>query len=356
MISRLLKSRIKRIGKPAGYLGHLAQEKKHDEVGISVFDYNATECIEKKDVTLEDALYYLNTANTTWINIHGVEDADAIAIIGKKFGLHPLMLEDIMSLGQRSKLDDYKDTIYIVVKMLTYNEKTHKACEEQVSLVLGKNYVISFLESNNSIFQPISERLLQANSRMTERGADYLCYALLDSLVDNYFIILEKVDAKLEHLEMELFDDPIPGTLQKIHLVKREINFIRKSIWPMREVISNFRRIDSKLIQDSTKLYIQDVYDHTIQAIDTIESFRDLTSGMLEIYISNLSQKLNEVMKVLTVVATIFVPLTFVASVYGMNFENLPGIHWELGYQTILGTMVSISIGMLIYFRRKRWI
>lgn len=354
-MSKILKKRIKKIGLPPGSLVHTG-DKGIGSIKISLFDYDANNLIEKKDASLKECLIHLGTPSNTWINIHGIDDSVAIETIGRHFGLHPLLLEDIMSSGQQSKIDNYKDTIYIVVRRLIYNEQKQETEDEQVSLILGKNFVISFLESHNNVFTPIRERLHNSKSRLRQRGSDYLCYSLIDCLVDNYFLILEKVDDKLEALEEELFQKPTPKTLQRMHHTKREIVLLRRAIWPMREVISSFRRMESPLLQDSTKLYIQDVYDHTIQAIDTIESFRDITSGMLDIYLSNLSQRMNEIMKVLTIVATIFVPLTFIASLYGMNFKYIPELGWEWGYPSVLGVMFIISISMLYYFRRKGWI
>lgn len=354
-MSKILKKRIKKVGLPPGTLIHTG-EKGIGPIKISLIDYDANRLLEKKEATLNECLIYLGAPSVTWINVCGIDDSVAIETLGRHFGLHPLLLEDIMSSGQQSKLDNYKDNIYIVVRQLAYNEKKEEAEDEQVSLILGKNYIISFLESPQNIFSPIRERLQNPKSRLRQRGADYLCYTLIDCLVDNYFLILEKIDNKLEKLEIELFNGSTPNTLEKMHHTKREIILLRKAVWPMREVISNFRRMESPLIQDSTKLYIQDVYDHTIQAIDTIESFRDVTSGMLDIYLSNLSQRMNEIMKVLTIVATIFVPLTFIASLYGMNFKHIPELDWEWSYFTVLGIMFIISISMLYYFRRKKWI
>lgn len=355
MTSKLIKARVKKVGLPPGSLIQLG-DKKTEKIHIDLLDYDADKFTEKKDASIQECLKYLESPSITWINVCGIDDPHTIELLGRRFGLHPLLLEDIMSTGQRSKLDDYKDTLYIVVRQLRYNEEKEEAEDDQVSLILGKNFLISFLESQSNVFTPVIERLRSSRSRIRQRGADYLCYALVDCLVDNYFLILEKVDGKLENLEEELVKSPTPTTLQEIQRAKREITLLRKSIWPMREVISNFRRIESPLIQDTTKLYLHDVYDHTIQAIDTIESFRDIASGMLDIYMSNISQRMNEIMKVLTVVATIFVPLTFVASLYGMNFENIPEIRWQYGYYAILGVMLSISLAMLYYFRRKGWI
>jgi magnesium transporter len=354
-MSKLLKKRMKKIGLPPGSLVHTG-ERGVGTIQISLIDYDANNLREKKDASLKECLISLENPALTWINICGIDDSIAIETIGRHFGLHPLLLEDIMSSGQQSKLDNYKDNIYVVIRQLTYNEKKQEAEDDQVSLVLGKNYIISFLESHNNVFNPILERLRTPKSRIRQRGADYLCYTLIDCLVDNYFLILEKIDDKLEKLEDELFDQPTHQTLQKMHRAKREIVMLRKSVWPMREVISNFRRMESPLIQDATKLYIQDVYDHTIQAIDTIESFRDITSGMLDIYLSNLSQRMNEIMKFLTIVATIFVPLTFIASIYGMNFQHMPELQWQWGYYVILGVMALIAMLMIYYFIRKEWI
>lgn len=355
MISKSIRNRVKKAGMAPGSLvptSELSQGKVH----ISVFDYDANILVEKQDAKIQECLKCLDSAAVTWINISGIDDIQTIETVGRRFGLHPLLLEDIVSSGQRSKLDDYKDTIFIVAKMLNYNNESQQVEDEQVSLVLGKNFLISFLESKNNVFAPIYERLRPNNSKIRQRGPDYLCYTLLDCLVDNYFLILEKVDEKLESLEDELIKSPAPKTLQKIQRSKREITLLRKSVWPMREVISNFRRIETPLIQDTTKLYIHDVYDHTIQAIDAIESFRDIASGMLDIYLSNISQRMNEIMKVLTVVSTIFVPLTFIASIYGMNFDNIPELHSQYGYYAVLGLMFLVTSGMLIYFKRKGWI
>lgn len=355
MISKAIKFRVKKAGLAPGSLITF-DEKKTGKVQISLFDYNAETLVEKQDTTIQECLKGLSSEDTTWINISGIDDIQTIEIIGRRFGLHSLLLEDIVSSGQRSKLDDYKDTIYIVAKMLRYNDESQTVEDEQVSLVLGKNYLISFLESKNNVFAPVYERLRHDNCKTRQRGADYLCYTLLDCLVDNYFLILEKVDGKLENLEEELIKFPTPKTLQKIQRAKREITLLRKSVWPMREVISNFRRLETPLIQESTKLYIHDVYDHTIQAIDAIESFRDIVAGMMDIYMSNISMRMNEIMKVLTVVSTIFVPLTFIASIYGMNFDNIPELHSKYGYYAVLTLMVSVTLGMLYYFKRKGWI
>lgn len=354
-MTRILKKRSRKFGLPPGslvYIGNHSSEK----INVSIIDYDATHVEEKQDAQLQECLIFMEKPSTTWINVRGIYDVKMIETIGRHFGLHPLMLEDIVNSGQRSKLDDYKDNIYIVMRLLSYNTEKGELEDEQVSIILGKNYVISFTEAQSNIFEPVRERVLNKNSRITQKGADYLCYALIDTIVDNYFVNLEQFDEKLDLLEKSLVKKPDPSLLQQIQHTKREIALMRKSVWPVREVVNQFRRMETPLIQDSTKLYMQDVYDHTIQAIDTIESFRDISSGLLDIYLSNISFRLNEIMKVLTIVATIFAPATFLASLYGMNFKYMPELESEWGYPILLGVMALISMGMLYYFYRKRWL
>ncbi len=354
-MSKILKKRSRKSGLAPGSLVHLGKSS-NEKIVISLFDYSATHATEKTNLSIQECLPFLNSSSTTWIDIQGIHDIHTIEKIGHYFGLHPLLLEDIVNSGQRSKLDNYKDNVFIVMRLLKYNSIKNEVEDEQVSLILGKSYVLSFMEGHQTIFKLVAERLRNKNSLITQRGADYLCYALIDCLVDHYFVILEKVDDKLEELEEELISYPSAKSLHKIQHTKREITLLRKSIWPLREVINHFRRLELPFIHESTKLYMQDVYDHTIQAIDTIESFRDISSGLLDIYLSNISLKMNEIMKVLTVVSTIFVPLTFIASLYGMNFYEVPELKWQYGYHFIVGLMGVTLIFMLYYFRRKDWI
>jgi magnesium transporter len=292
----------------------------------------------------------------TWINIDGIHQVEIIEKIGTYFGIHSLILEDIMNTGQRPKMEDFEDYIFVVVKMIYYDEKDNEIKAEQVSLLLGSNFVISFQEKEGDVFDPIRERIRKAKGRITKMKADYLAYALVDTIVDHYFMVLEKLGEKIEGMEEELVTNPTPETLQTIHTLKRELIFLRKSVWPLREVISVLERGESSLIDESTGIYLRDVYDHTIQVIDTIETFRDMVSGMLDIYLSSISNRMNEVMKVLTIMATIFIPLTFIAGVYGMNFKYIPELEWHWGYPVILFVMVAIGILMVIYFRRKKWL
>lgn len=353
-MSVMTKKQSKTLGLPPGSLVHVG--KPAPKIRISVMDYDQAHLIEKDDVSLEECLQLMKTPTVTWINIQGIHDPHVVTTVGQHFNLHSLLLEDIMNAGQRSKLDDYKDHLFIVLRMLSYNGVAEKVDDEQVSLILGKQYVISFLEGDHDIFDSVRGRIRKGNKRIRTMGADYLCYALIDCIVDHYFVILEAVDQKLENIESTLADQPGPETMRLIQHLKREIIVLRKSVWPLREVINNFRKTESPLIKNSTQLYLHDVYDHTIQAMDTIESFRDIASGLLDVYLSNMSYHMNDIMKVLTIMATIFVPLTFIASLYGMNFEHMPELHSEWGYPIALSIMLLTGLGMLYFFRRKRWL
>lgn len=331
-------------------------EKRIGQMKLSIFDYDKDTLNEKENANIEECLVYLDSPSITWINIEGVTDPKVMEMLGHQFSLHPLMLEDILSSGQRSKLDDYKTSLFVVIRYFYYNETTQAITNEQISLVLGSNYVLSFSEEPSKLFDPIKERLRKPRGLMRSSGADYMCYALIDCIVDHYFLVLEKIEGEVDTIDKEIFTRPDSRTLHRIQRLKREIIGLRKGIWPMREVLSHMRRIETPLINEQTKVFLHDVYDHTIQAIDTIENFRDLVSGMLEVYLSHISHKMNEIMKVLTVVSTIFVPLTFIASIYGMNFDHMPELHTEHGYFSVLGLMFILCCCMLYYFRRKKWL
>jgi magnesium transporter len=265
-------------------------------------------------------------------------------------------MEDVLNTFQRPKLDVYEDQVFIVARSLIYNEKKGRIADEQISIFYGPNYLISFLESDKDVFAPVKERLRQAANRLRKQGPDYLAYTLLDMIVDNYFIVLEKVDVNLDNLEEELVNTPKPNTLLNIQINKREMIFLRKSIWPMRDVINQFQRLEEPQVTAFTKVFLHDVYDHTIQAIDILEGFRDVVSGMLDIYLSNINIRTNEIVKVLTIVSTIFVPLTFITSLYGMNFEYMPELHSRWGYPLVIFLMGSLTGFMLYFFHRKKWL
>jgi len=352
---RLHKRQYKPAGLPPGTLVYVG-EKRVETVRITYIDYDEQNLAEKQVSNVEDCFAFKTTPTVTWINIDGLHDVQIIEKLGRKFELHPLVLEDILHTGQRPKLEDFEKYIFIVLTMLTCTGDNQKVETEQVSIVLGSNFVISFQEQLGDVFDQIRDRIRNAKGRIRKMGPDYLAYSLIDAVVDSYFTILEKVGEKIEILEEQLVTAPTEQTLQQIHRLKREMIVLRKSVWPLRELISGLQRTESALINESTGLYLRDVYDHTIQIIDTIESFRDMVSGMVDLYLSSISNKMNAVMKVLTIIATIFIPLTFIAGVYGMNFKYMPELGWRWGYSAVLLVMVLVAVVMLIYFRKKKWL
>lgn len=346
--------KISKRGMPPGTLIHVGK-KKMEKVRISVIDYDEKNLIEKDGISIEECKSFADSPSITWINVDGLHDPEVIEKIGTTFDIHPLLLEDIMNTEQRPKVEDYGKYMYFVLKMV-YIDDRKRICVEQVSIILGDTYVISFQERTGDVFESIRQRLKNKKGRIRTLKADYLAYSLIDSIIDHYFAILENISEVIEKLEGEVVEEPSKKTLQDIHMLKRNMLYLRKSVWPLREVISYLQRSESELIEDNTGFYLRDVYDHTIQVIDTLESFRDMVSGMLDIYLSSISQKLNEVMKVLTIIATIFIPLTFIAGVYGMNFAYMPELQWKWGYFAVLGVMLIVFVGMIIYFKRKKWL
>ncbi len=354
-MSRLIKQRSKKVGLPPGTLVHIG-EKKRERTTITILDYDELHLQEQEIETVDECLPFKDKPTVTWVNVDGIHEVEVLERLGDCFGLHPLVVEDILNTDQRPKMEDFGDYIFIVLKMLYYSDKDNEVVTEQISLILGPSFVISFQEREGDIFDPIRERIRSEKGRIRKMGADYLAYALVDSIVDNYFIILEKLGERIEFLEDELVTNPTPETLQAIHDLKREMIFLRKSVWPLREVISGLERGESPLFQESTGIYLRDIYDHTIQVIDAVETFRDMLSGMLDIYLSSISNRMNEVMKVLTIIATIFIPLTLIAGIYGMNFRYMPELEWRWAYPMLWLVMIVIGGFMLIYFRRKRWL
>jgi len=344
-----------KVGLPPGTLVHIG-ERKTEKVKITVIDYDSKNFQEKEAEKIEECFPFKDKPTVTWINIDGLQEVEVVEKIGIHFGVHPLIMEDILHTGQRPKAEDLGDYLFIVLKMIYHDENEDEIMGEQISLILGHNYVISFQEREGDVFNQIRERIRNSKGRIRRGGADYLAYTLLDAVVDHYFVILEKLGERIESLEEELVTNPTPETLQIIHTLKRNLIFLRKSVWPLREVINALERGESPLITKPTGIYLRDVYDHTIQVIDTIETFRDMVSGMLDIYLSSLSNRMNEVMKVLTIMATIFIPLTFIAGIYGMNFKFMPELEWHWGYPSALIVMLIVVGFMVMYFRKKKWL
>ena len=354
-MTRFVKKASRKRGLPPGTLTHVG-EKRAERMRISLIDYDEANCQERAVGAIEECFPFRKVPTVTWINVDGLHEVEAIEKLGKCFDLHPLVLEDVLNTGQRPKVEGFDDYIFIVLKMLYLSEKKREIVSEQVSMVLGTNYVISFQEREGDVFDPIRDRIRSARGRIRKMGADYLAYCLLDAVVDSYFSILEHLGEQIEELEEELMGSPHHATLNAIHGLKREMIFLRKSIWPLREVINGLQKSESGLIKKSTDIYLRDVYDHTIQVIDTAESMRDMISGMLDIYLSSVSNRMNEVMKVLTIFAAIFIPLTFLAGIYGMNFEFMPELKWRGGYFTVLGVMIIVGLVMLGCFKKKKWL
>ncbi|NIR52427.1 magnesium/cobalt transporter CorA [candidate division KSB1 bacterium] len=360
-MSRFYKRIRKRAGLSPGTLLP-PEERKVTKVRLSLFDYDERRFEEKELQTVEEAFPFKEKPTVTWLNIEGLHELDILEKIGRNFNIHLLVLEDIASAGQRPKVENHDDYLYIVLRMLDYDQERKTIQGEQLSIILGSNFVILFQEREGDIFNVIRERLRNNESRIRKSPADYLAYRLLDTVVDYYFVILEKLGEDIEEVEEQVMGDPSEDILHDIHRLKRELIYLRKSVWPLREVINGLIREDTRLIQDTTDVFFKDVYDHTIQVIDTVESFRDMVSGTMDVYLSSVSNKMNEVMKILTIMASIFIPLTFIAGIYGMNFNpevspwNMPELNWSLGYPFTLSLMLVMAFGLIFYFKKKKWL
>ena len=324
---------------------------------IELIDYNETELDQRKLETVEDCFACKETPTVSWINITGLHDVEKIQQISRYFNLHPLVQEDIVHVGQRPKLEEYDDYLFIVMKMLSYDKEKQAVESEQVSFILTANSLITFQERRGDVFEQIRERIRTENGRVRKMNSDYLAYALIDAVLDNYFQILEVFGEKIERQEEQLLSNFHKDILPEIHNLKRDLTILRKSVWPLREMVGGLERSESTLIQSETHAFLRDLYDHTIQIIDTIESFRDVTSGLMDLNLSIVSNRMNEVMKVLTLIATIFIPLGFIAGVFGMNFEHMPELKWHWAYPVgFWAAIVIIVSGMVWFFKRKKWL
>lgn len=311
---------------------------------------------ESECTTVEDALALQGKAATLWINVDGIHDVETIRRIGEHFGLHPLTLEDILNPHQRAKREEFESFVYIVARALSWPDVAQPVISEQVSIVLGQHFVLTFQEKVGDIFEPVRQRIHNGSGRIRKLGTDYLAYALLDTIVDSYFVILESMGDRIEELEERVVSDSTPEVLHDVYDLKHSGLALRRSVWPLREVIAGLEREGSIFIKKSTALYLRDVYDHIIQVIDIIENYREVLSGMHDIYLTSISNRMNSVMKTLTVVATIFMPLTFIVGIYGMNFEVMPELKWPHGYYYVMGFNLLVAVAMVVYFKVRRWI
>jgi len=334
-------------------------EKKMEEVDFSAIRTGENFFKEDKPKSVLEVIQFMSQPmdqGTSWINIDGLHDEDKVAEICQHLRLHKLTMEDILSVGQRPKLEEHESYLHIVLKMCRIHANDGSIDEEQLSFVLQGNLLVTFQEKTGDVFENVRMRMKEGKGMIRKRGAGYLLYALMDAVVDHYFVVLEVLGERLEEMELELLDNPGKDSLGRLHLLRREIIGLRRSVYPLREVISQFSKIEEHGIDKNTQVFIRDLYDHTIQVIETIEVFRDMATGLLDLYMNSVSNKMNEIMKVLTIIATIFIPLTFVAGVYGMNFEYMPELAWRFGYFGVMGFMLLSALLMLVYFKRKRWL
>lgn len=354
-VKRLLQSKPKQIGLPPGSLIYTG-ERGREPIGFRVFEYNEESYTETQYSKVDSILNFKGSKENIWINIDGVHDVEIMEKIQNHFNIHPLAMEDILHTTQRPKVDEYDENLFIVIRMFFYDQENRELKNEQVSLILAENYLLTFLEDPGDVFEPVRERIRKSGTKIRKNKTDFLAYSILDVIVDSYFHILEQLGEEIEELEDRLVVNPEKEDLQLVHRMRRNMILLRKSLWPLREVISLLQRNDHSVIKSSTHIYLRDVYDHIVQIIDTIESYRDMIIGMLDVYLSSTSNKLNEVMKVLTVISTLFIPLTFLAGVYGMNFHHFPelGYDWMYPWGFWIMTLFVVA-GMIVFFKRKKW-
>jgi magnesium transporter len=354
-VARFYKKREENRGLAPGSLVFIG-EQKTDALRVRFFDYDEQALAEETVDEIERVRGLTGTKKITWINVDGLHDTETIREIGDAFGLHPLLLEDVLNTGQRPKLEEFEDTLFIVVKMLRYDVDSEKIIAEQLSIVVGPSFVLTFQEQPGDVFEPVRERLRNRKGRIRSSGSDYLAYALLDSVVDNYIYIIERIGEEVEELEGEVLESVDPELIAEIGRLKREMSFLRKAVRPAREAILKLSKIDSDLIQDATLPFLKDLLDISSQATEAIETYREMLSDELNIYNSAMSHRMNDIMKVLTIFAAIFIPLTFIAGIYGTNFEYLPELHFRYGYFVLWGVMICVAGGMLYYFKKKGWL
>jgi magnesium transporter len=351
-----IKQRSLKAGLPPGTPVHIGT-RLSEHARVTVFHYDSEHWEEREIQRGEECRQYLNKPGVTWINVDSVHEVDLMTDIGKVFDLHPLMLEDILNTDQRPKLEDYGDKLYVVLKMMSIKPETKELCIEQMSLILMNNLVLTFQEREGDEFNPIRQQIRNHSPKIRKMGADYLAYALIDLAVDNYFVVLEDLGDEIETMENQLIEDPSPAVLKELHRVRSEIIYLRKALWPLRELVGGLQRLETGLMQPEIRqLYLRDTYDHTIHIIDTVETFRDLIGGLMDIYLSNLSNRINMQMRVLSIIATLFMPLTFITGVYGMNFTHMPGLHSPWGFPLIMLFMAGVVAFMLRWFRKQDWI
>jgi len=355
-MTNAIHKRSRKAGLPPGTPVHIGAPRTGATV-LSLIGYDGENLVEKTNASVDECIAARGRYPVIWINVEGVHDVALLERLAPAFGLHPLVVEDIANTVQRPKLEDYGETLYAVLRMLYYHENRHELTNEQVSLILGIDFVLSFQEGiEGDVFNAVRERLRTGKGRMRSEGPDFLLYSLLDAVVDSYFGVLERMGDRIERLDEQLEDNRVHELSRPLHRLKRDMIWLRKSVWPLRELLMSLDRGGSTLVRTATRTYLKDIYDHTIEVIETVETYRDVTAGMLEIQLTLITNRLNEVMKVLTVIATIFIPLTFITGVYGMNFRHMPELDWPWAYPAALAGMAGLGIGLFLFFRRKKWL
>ncbi len=355
MPNRYLRNRSHKSGLPPGTLAHTGQVKS-EFTRIDSYSFNSDSLNVSESAPPDGIETSKEPGKILWIDVKGLGDIDAIERLGNRFSIHPLVLEDILNSSQRPKIEDFKDYLFIVIRNLRYDDHKATAESEQISIIMGDSFVITFRDSLHTIFDSVVQRLKVEKSRLRVGGPDYLTYSCVDVIVDNYFLVLEKIGDQIEEIEDALVSRPMPQTLGKVHRLKTDLIFVRKSLWPLREMIGRMLAGESHFINDYMRPYLRDLLDHAIHAIDTVEAFRDITSGMIDIYLSSVNNRVSETMKFLTVISTTFIPLTFLCGWYGMNFPDMPELKWEYGYPMVIVVAISVALTMITYFRRRKWI
>ncbi len=347
---------LKKRGLPPGSIVYVGRQVA-GPVQIDKIEYNEHAFEQSTVAPEQEEALKTSPKQVTWLNVDGVHDVKLIETLGQYFEIHPLTLEDIANTRQRPKCEYYDGYVFVALKMLRPNKsKNGGALAEHVSLILGDNFLISFQQEKGDVFDPVRERLRNNRGRIRKSGADYLCFSLMDAIVDGYFDVLEDLGERMTKLDNEVLTNPQPETLRRIHEMKRELVFLRRCVWPLRELASGLQKRDSQIIGDDVEIYLRDLYDHVAQIIDALEASRDVLSGLTDLYLSSVSNRMNEVMKMLTLIATIFIPITFIAGIYGMNFEHMPELQWRLSYPIFWLTVISVATGMLVYFKNKKWL
>jgi magnesium transporter len=349
------KLRSQKSGLAPGTLVHVG-ERRTDQPDIALFEYDAAALKETRFDSLAASRGHVRGPGTLWLNVHGLHEPEVMSEIGRRFALHPLVLEDILNTDQRPKVDDYGDYLYIVARFFEYDAATGSISSDQVSIVLGADFVLTFQERPTGTFDPVRERLRGDKGLIRKLGADYLAYSLLDNLVDRYFTVLEQLTERTESLEDQLLQKTSPALLREIHDIKRETLVMRRAVWPLREVINSLVRADERYFKPETQPYLRDVYDHTVHVIESLEGIRDLIAGMLDIYLSGISNRVNMEVRILTVITTLFMPAALIAGIFGMNFRHMPLLEDHGGFLVALGMMATIAVVMATVFWRRRWL